>query len=198
MYISVMMHFWPPRCVTMMKRVLLYIVPFSLTASLFGCIFVSRSNKNQAVSILEHCGKELKDRGVSVYCKKYSLQLLIDFILVFIIKFGWNRCLFIFFHCWDVTTCVTVVFKGTVFGLFHMSKPCFRWVWFNNFFIFGPQTTCFLLLAYREYLFKSFAWVCGMCFLSAFGFTLIHVKRLVRGPKLAIMATCILHELQVL
>ena len=76
LYISVMMHFWPPRCVTMMKRVLLYIVPFSLTASLFGCIFVSRSNKNQAVSILEHCGKELKDRGVSVYYREYSLHLI--------------------------------------------------------------------------------------------------------------------------
>ncbi|XP_067942159.1 1-acyl-sn-glycerol-3-phosphate acyltransferase alpha-like [Watersipora subatra] len=58
----IMMHIWPDRCVTMMKRVLIYIFPFSITASLFGCVFINRTNKNQAMSVLEHAGRELNQR----------------------------------------------------------------------------------------------------------------------------------------
>ncbi|KAF6033488.1 AGPAT1 [Bugula neritina] len=62
----IMMHIWPDRCVTIMKRVLMYVFPFGVTATLFGCIFIDRGNRNNAQSSLEHAGQELKNRNVQI------------------------------------------------------------------------------------------------------------------------------------
>ena len=62
-----MMHIWPERCVTIMKRELMWLPPFGITSLLFGCIFIKRSDRSQAKSSMEHAGEELKNRNVSYY-----------------------------------------------------------------------------------------------------------------------------------
>lgn len=61
-----MMYIWPQRCVTLMKRELLYLFPFGQTAWLFGSIFINRTDKKKAMSTMKSAGAELKHRNVSM------------------------------------------------------------------------------------------------------------------------------------
>ncbi|VDO99598.1 unnamed protein product [Soboliphyme baturini] len=62
-----MMVAWPPRCVPLVKKELMYAGPFGIAGKLCGCIFIDRFNKNSAIQKMNAMVEAVVQNNIKIW-----------------------------------------------------------------------------------------------------------------------------------